>query len=612
MDYKKVATEIIEASGGKDNITNHLHCATRLRLEMADLSKVDMEKLKSISGVMGVVHKSGQIQIIIGDEVRYLYPFIEELVTTNTTNTGSGKNKNKAAAVMESMAGIFAPIIPVIAGAGLLKTFLTICTQLNWLADTSDTYQILYIAADAVFSFIPLLLAYSAAKTLKTNIMLALTITASLFYPTILDAVAAGTEYMYFLGIPVRIVNSASTVIPILLSVWLLKYVYNFIDKLMPKPLKMFFTSFLVLLIMIPIQLIVFAPLGSYLGEILMQGLSILINSSKLISGAIIGGLWIPLVVTGMHHGVIPLLFQEIASNGYTILMPATNMANVALAASVVGVLLRTKNTRMKEVSGASTPSALMGITEPGIYGVMIKYKSCLIGTMAGGAVGGAYIVLTNAVQYFFGGLGVFTPLMNLGNPKFMHHVIATVLSFAVSLVIVLFSFKESKEDEKVNQTDKTTFSETERVMSPLKGEAMPLEMVDDQVFKEGLMGQGIAIKPTEGKIFAPFDGRVSAVTPTKHAIGLTSENGVELLIHIGMDTVNLKGEKFTVLKNEGDPFKKGEVLLEFDMDSIKKSGYSLITPIVITNAANYEDVRIIDSKKSNKINNNTEIFQVN
>lgn len=614
MDYKEMAKSIIMAVGGKNNVTHHYHCATRLRLNINDLNKVDYEKLDSISGVSGVVTKSDQVQIIIGDEVRYVYPFVEEMIPLEDADLIPSKKTNKKkglSSAMEAMAGIFAPIIPIIAGAGLLKTFLTICTQLHWLSDASDTYQILYIAADTVFTFIPILIAYSAAKAMKTNIMLALTITAALFYPTILNAISAGTEYMYFLGIPVKIVDSSSTVIPILLAVFVLKYVYSFVDRLMPKALKMFFTSFIVLLIMIPLTLILFAPLGSYFGVILMKGLTVLINSSKLISGAIIGAFWIPLVVTGMHHGVIPLLFQEIASTGSTILMPATNMANVALAASVVGVLVRSKNMKMKTIAAAATPSGLMGITEPGIYGVMIKYKSALIGTMVGGAVGGAYIVMTDAVQYFFGGLGVFTPLMNLGNPKFFQHVIATVLSFAVSFIIVALTFKESQDDivEK-DENDKFEGAKKQFVKSPLSGQIIPLIDVEDEVFSSGAMGQGIAIEPNEGKIYAPFDGRVSAITPTKHAIGLTSESGVEVLIHVGMDTVNLQGKYFHITKNEGERFNKGEVLLEFDIAKIREAGYPVTTPVIVTNYKNYDTVQINDSVKN--IDKTATIFEIN
>lgn len=447
VDYNKLAKDIIANVGGKDNIKDHLHCATRLRLVLEDNTKVDRDVLNALDGIMGVVDNGEQLQMIIGTSVGSLYEIVAELVPlkTETVHEKPKREKNKVAAAMEMMAGIFAPIIPIIAGSGLLKTLLTICIQLGWMTEASETYQILYIAADAVFKFIPIVLAYSAAKTFKTNIIIALTLTAAMFYPTLTNASAEGIEYLHlFGGIPVKVVDASSTVIPVLLTIWLLKYVYDFVERLIPEVLRTFLTSFVVLPVMLVIELTVFVPLGSYLGILLMNGLEVLIGASKLVSGAVIGALWIPLVVTGMHHGVIPLLFQEIASNGYTILMPATNMANVALAASVAAVLVKSKDQRTKAIAAAATPSGCMGITEPGIYGIMIKYRGCLLATMVGGAIGGAYIVVTGAVQYFFGGLGVFTPLMNLGTDKFIHHVIATVLAFAVSFIIAYVTFKDA------------------------------------------------------------------------------------------------------------------------------------------------------------------------
>lgn len=451
MDYQQTASQIIELAGGKDNINGHLHCATRLRLIIKDKSKADFEAIKGLDGIMGIVDSGDQTQIIIGTEVDKVYAEVEALVpltgTSEQPESAAKPKRGKAAQAMASMAGIFAPIIPAIAGSGLIKTLLTVLVQLGVMTDASETYQILYIAADSVFKFLPIVLAYCAAETFKTNKIIAVILACGLFYPTLTNASAEGVEFLHVFGLPIKVVDSSSSVIPVLLTTFTLKYVYDAVDKVIPQALRMFFTPFVVLLVMIVIELVAFAPLGSYLGAILMQGMEALINASKLVSGAVIGAFWIPLVVTGMHHGVIPLLFQELATNGSTILMPATNMANVALAATVIAVMVRTKSDRVRSIAAAAAPSGAMGITEPGIYGIMIKYKACIIATMVGGAVGGAFVVMTGAVQYFFGGLGVFTPLMNLGSPYFVQQLIATLLSFGIAFAITFVMFKDDPAD---------------------------------------------------------------------------------------------------------------------------------------------------------------------
>ena len=449
MNYQETARDIVELAGGKDNIAGHLHCATRLRLILKNKELADYDGIKQLPGIMGIVDGGDQTQIIIGTEVDKVYAEVERLVPLSgeRAEVPSKPERGRAAQVMASFAGIFAPIIPAIAGAGLIKTLLTVLVQLGVMTDASETYQILYIAADSVFKFLPIVLAYNAAEAFKTNKILAVILASALFYPTLTNASAEGIEYLHVFGLPVKVVDSSSSVIPILLTTFTLKYVYDAVDKVVPPALRMFFTPFVVLLFMTIIELVAFAPLGSYLGAILMQGMSALINASKLVSGAVIGALWIPLVITGMHHGVIPLLFQEIATNGSTILMPATNMANCALAATVIAVMVRTKSANVRSIAAAAAPSAAMGITEPGIYGIMIKYKPCVIATMAGGAVGGAFVVMTGAVQYFFGGLGVFTPILNIGSPHFLKMLIATVLAFAVSFGITFVMFSDESDD---------------------------------------------------------------------------------------------------------------------------------------------------------------------
>lgn len=592
-----MSLKIIDGIGGKKNINSHYHCMTRLRINIKDPSKLDMKKLREIEGVLGTAFSSDTLQLVIGNAVHSLYPIFNEIVPTsneNVENSSSKKvKKGKVSAVLESIAGIFGPIIPCIAGAGIFKTVLLILTTLHLISDTTETYKLLYIGADVVFYFLPFLIAYSAAKVFKTDILLSIAITSALFYPTILDALSKGTQYMHLLGVPVKIVNSASSVIPVILSVWLLKYVYKFIDKLIPDVLKLFLTPFFTLIIMVTIELVLFAPLGSYLGTGMAAVITYLVTHAKLLTGLVLGGLWIPLVVTGMHHAIVPLIFQELATNKATILMPLTNMANIALAGGVMAVYLKTKNQKLKAIAGSAVPSVALGITEPGIYGVAIENRKVFYGTILGGAIGGAYITSFNVVQYIFGGLGIFTPLLNLANPKLIHYIIATVLSFLISFIFSYITHKDAatSSENLDNKPFNTPLNKNYQIKSPLIGNLVSLKDVPDKLFSQEVMGKGVAIEPTRGEIICPFDGTVEVVANTKHALGLKSSEGVDLIIHIGIDTVKLDGKYFNIKVSQGDKVKAGDLLGTFDIAKIREKGYSLITPIVITNTADYVDV---------------------
>jgi len=592
MDKKELAEKIVQELGGKENILQSWHCITRLRFNVADEEKVNLDGLKALGSVMGAQYQNGQFQVIIGNKVAEVY---EEVSQVLGSLESSGKNqpvkrKHVIDAVFDIISGIFAPILPAIVGAGLLKGVLSLIIACKLMAPADSGYVVLNMIADAPFYFLPFLVAFSSARKFKTNEFLAVTIAGVIMYPTIIQYAASGeVASLSLLGLKIPMINYSSTVIPIILGVFLMSYIYKAVDRVVPDVLKVIVTPLVVLFTDAVLVLVVVAPLGSYVGVYVQLFFSYLYQIAGPLAGALLGGLMPLIVITGMHYAFFPSTFLNFSKLGYdTILLPLNLVGNMAQTGAALGVAVKTKDFKMKSLAFSTTVSAFFGITEPAIYGVTLKLKKPFYAALAGGAVGGG-IYGTFAVKAFsfsVPGITALPSYVEHGTKNFMFALLGIGCSFAVAFILTLFSNIENKES-------------TMEIGSPLAGKVVPLSEVPDRTFAEGIVGQGVGILPSEGIVKAPFHGIVSAVTDSRHAIGLTSDQGVELLVHIGIDTVSLDGDGFELLVKEGQTVKKGDILLSFDMEKIKNAGFDLISPVLITNTPVYDAVKGVLTKET-------------
>lgn len=601
MTSKELATQIVEAMGGSDNISQSWHCITRLRFNFKDKNKIDNEKIKKLEGVMGAQFQSGQYQVIIGSEVSNVFAELSGLVEETADSTESNAHGNILEIIFDVISGIFTPLLPAITGGGLLKGLMALMVALNVMSETSSNYQVLNFIADAPFHFLPFLIAFSAAKKFKTDPSLAIALAGTLMYPQLM-AFAAGGEVtsLKFLGMSIPMNSYASTVLPIILGVWLLSYVNKYMTKLVPKSLKIIFVPLLTLVVTAPLVLMFIAPLGNYIGVYLEMFFSMLFNVAGPFAGLLMGGLMPLIVITGMHYAFFPGTFASFDKVGFDVmLLPMNFVANMAQAGAVLGVFLKTKDKTMKQLSFSTFLPAVFGITEPAIYGVTMKLKKPFYASLAGGAIGGAIFGLFGVKTFAFAVPGIMSlpTYLDKGSNNFMMAIVGLAASFTVSLVLSLL-FNYEQQAEKVVETQVSSQASHLHqhegpidIVSPLVGEAIDLEAVPDATFADGLVGKGLAILPHEGTVYAPFDGTVAMLTPTNHAIGLMSDKGVELLIHIGLETVNLNGEGFTLLVEEGQVIKTGDKLIDFDLEALQAKGINMISPIIVTNSTQYLDV---------------------
>lgn len=604
MNYENLAKEILKNVGGEENVSNLTHCATRLRFNLKNLSKANTEVIKKIKGVMGVVDKGAQYQIIIGSDVASVYKEILKLgdFQSSASKNDSGNEKKGLANVFDIIAGIFTPILPPLTAAGMLKALLVLATTFGLMSKEGQTYYILSFMADAIFFLFPVALGYTAAVKFKCNPFMGLLMGGIMIHPN-WTALVNAKEAVTLFGLPVKLVTYTSSVIPIILVVWVMSYVENFADKISPKAIKFFSKPLITILIMGPLALIALGPIGSILGDGLANVVTAVNNIAPWSIPMIIGGVSPLLVLVGMHYALFPLSFNDLALKGSeNILGPGMLVSNIAQGAAVLSVSLKTKNKDLKQLAGSSGLTALLGITEPAMYGVTMRLKKPLIAVCTGGALAGLYIGLMGVVRYSSGAPGLASIAIFIGeNPmNIIHALIGCGIAFVSSFVLTwIIGFEdpsnegEEIEDETLEEVavDKAPLMNKIIIASPLNGEIVPLTDVKDETFASEMMGKGIAINPTEGKVVSPINGTVQMIFKTKHAIGLKSEDGAEILIHIGMDTVQLDGKHFTAHVKDGDKVKVGDTLVEFDMDAIKKEGYELVTPVIITNTMEYLEI---------------------
>ena len=605
MKYEKLAKDIIANVGGKENVNRITHCITRLRFKLKDESKANTEILKNMDGIVTVVKSGGQYQVVIGQHVPDVYDDLVSVGGFAVASEEESKEKlNPFNAFIDIVSGVFQPLLGILCATGMIKGLNAILISSKLLESSSSTYMVLNAIADCLFYFFPIFLGFTAAKKFKLNQFIGMAIGASLVYPTI-SGVAGQTLDFFGITMVMPVSGYASTVIPIILSAYIASKVEKVLKKAIPDIVKSFLVPFFTLLFVVPLTFMAIGPVATWAANILGIVTMSIYNFSPVVAGLFLGAFWQVFVMFGLHWGLIPIAMNNLAILGNDPVLATVMAVSFAQTGVVIAIMAKTKDKKLKSLCIPATISGLFGVTEPAIYGITLPRKkpfvlSCIIGAITGGIIG-----LFGSKSYSVGAMGIFA-LPSYINPNgvdkgFYGFVLAMVVGLVLGFIAMFVMYKDDVNDikEDINQ-DKTKVIDLiskEIIVSPLKGEVMPLEMIKDEVFSKGLLGKGIAIEPSEGKVVSPVNGVVTTLFPTYHAIGITSDKGAEILIHIGMDTVQLEGKCFTPKVAQGDRIKVGQLLLEFDIKGIKEAGFQVTTPVIITNSDNYLDVIETDKK---------------
>ncbi|WP_275399480.1 beta-glucoside-specific PTS transporter subunit IIABC [Enterococcus faecium] len=590
MDYREVGRNVLQQVGGKENVVSLTHCATRLRFELKDKRKADTKALEKTLGVISVVDSGGQYQVVIGNEVQTAFKEIQKEVGTSIKKGPSSDNQESIISRLISVISTtFTPMIPAITGAGMVKAILAVLTLTGVLSDSSQTYIILNTIADAAFYFMPVLLAYGAAIKFDVNPILAITVAGILLHPNISQLFSTG-DAVSFLGIPVLAADYAGSVLPIIFTVWIMSYVEPFADRISPSFIKFFTKPMLVFLIMGPLALVVIGPFGTLLNDLIAMGAEWINGKAAWLIPFLMGGLQPFLVVTGTAWAMTPIATMQLSSTGSEMINgPGMLASNIAQSGATFAVATKTKNKELKQLAVSTGITALMGITEPSLYGVTLKLKKPLVASMIGGAIAGLYAGLSGLVRYAFvsPGLAALPAFIGENPMNIVHAIITCVIAFVATFIIAyLIGF-----DDTSDESEQTAIAEAVIVENPVKGTVCPISEVNDAVFSKGLLGKGVAIHPEENSIYSPVEGEVITILESKHAIGLRSKEGIELLIHVGIDTVNLKGEPFEVFVKAGDQVSAGQLLINADFAAIRNAGYDDTVIVVVTNSENYAGI---------------------
>ncbi|WP_018930646.1 beta-glucoside-specific PTS transporter subunit IIABC [Gracilibacillus lacisalsi] len=626
MKYEELAKDIIEHVGGKENVKSVVHCVTRLRFKLKDEEKAHTEILEGMDDVVTVMRSGGQYQVVIGNHVPDVYKAVQHVGGFESQEEPEEDDEGEKQSIfnkfVDIISGIFAPTLGVLAATGMIKGFNALFLSLGLYPDTSGIYNILQAVGDALFYFFPVFLGLTAMKKFNGNQFVGMAIGAALVYPAMsnLDAgdplytLFTGTMFespvhITFLGIPVILMTYSSSVIPIILATFVASKLEKWLTKVIPDVVKTFLVPFFTLLIIVPLTFIVIGPIATWLGLFLGNASNWIFGVSPLIAGIILGGLWQVFVMFGLHWGFVPIGINNLAVAGSDYILAYISATSLATTGVVLGIMVKTKQQNIKTLSIPAAISSLFGVSEPAIYGITLPLKRPFILTLITSAVGGGIMALMNTKVYMMGGLGIFGIPSKIGpdglDIGFWGGIVAMVTNLILGFILAyLFGLK--KESEEVSNTneltkDNHTNKDNHEIASPLSGKVISLSDVEDAAFSSGALGKGIAIDPTEGKLVAPVTGKVSALFPTNHAIGITDEQGTEILIHIGLDTVQLEGKFFEAHVAQGDKVEKGQVLIDFDIDEIKKAGFSVTTPIVLTNLAPQSKLKTAEIKQLNQ-----------
>lgn len=605
MNNKELAKVIIENVGGESNIKQLSHCFTRLRFTLSDDSKANTKVLESTQGISGVVTKGGQFQVVIGSEVSNVFREINNLIdiTEDEFELGNTEKKEKLTffdKFVDIIQGIFTPILAPLTAAGMLKAVLAVIVAFKWVDKASSTYQVINFMADATFYFLPILLANSAAKKFKCNPYLAMMLAGMLLHPNFTTMVAAAKEggmAVTIFGLPIYNATYSSSVIPIILGVYLMSKVEPIADKISPKAIKFFTRPLITMFVVGVATLCVLGPIGYIISNFIATCVNTLNSYVGWLVPTVMGIVMPLLVMTGTHHSITPIGINNRMTMGYdTIVYPGQLASNVAQGAAALAVSIKTKNSELKQLCSATGITAVCGITEPVLFGVTMKIRTTLIASMIGGGVGGLFLGVLGIKNFSGGSPGLLTLPSYISTDAPMSNFYlacaGAAIAFVVSFAVSYFLYKEKKDDviESTNSNVSTTVSDI--LIQPIKGDVQDLSEVKDETFSKELMGKGAAIVPVEGKVYSPVDGEVFNIFRTKHAISLKSDNGADIIIHVGLDTVKLEGKYFEALVKNGDHIKKGDLLLEFDIEKIKSEGYDLTTPVVIVNANDFKSIK--------------------
>ncbi|WP_299092315.1 beta-glucoside-specific PTS transporter subunit IIABC [uncultured Metabacillus sp.] len=606
--YESLALEIVNNIGGSDNVSTLTHCMTRLRFVLNNNDKADREAFKTLDGVINVIESGGQFQVVIGTHVEEVYEEVIKYIKSYSDSDLKSSKKEKVSVLdklIDFVSGTFSPLVPAIAGAGMIKALLALLVLFNLVSRESQTYYVVSFIADAAFYFLPFLLAYSAASKLKCNPVLAMVLAGILIHPNFIQLNTAG-EDVHLFGIPMRLVSYGSSVIPILLIVWAQSYIERGVKKIIPDAIKIIFVPMITIFVTAIIALTVLGPLGSFVGDYMARGFEFLGSYGSWLIIFLVATLWPLLVMFGIHHSIVPLSLAQITTLGYeNILGPGAIISNISQGVAALVVGWRTKDQSLKQIANTGGITGLMGITEPALYGVNLPKKYPLYAAMIGGASGGLYAGLMGVSRYATGASGIPAIPLYVGENiwNLYNILIASVITAVVTAVVTYFlSLKFEKETPRQIENSKeikTITIDSTTITNPIKGQVVSLKDVKDDAFASEIMGKGIAIEPSEGKVIAPFNGEIVSLFPTKHAIGLLSDDGVEILIHVGLNTVELNGKYFESYVEQGHRVTKGQTLLTFELEKIKQEGYVTQTPIIVTNTHNYSDVLVKNSNQN-------------
>lgn len=620
MKYEQLAKDIIANVGGKENVNSVVHCITRLRFKLKDEGKANTDVLKNMDGVVTVMKSSGQYQVVIGNHVSDVYKAVVEVGgfhTQESVKADDGDSKGKSNFI-DIVSGIFTPLLGVLAATGMIKGFNALFLALGWLEKTTGTYQILNVVGDSLFYFLPIFLGYTAIKKFGGSPFIGMAIGASLVYPSLASLKAgdplytlfAGTMFespihITFLGIPILLMSYASSVIPIILATFFGAKVEKWFKKVIPDVVKVFLVPFFTLLVVVPITFLVIGPIATWAGQLLGQGTVWIYELSPLVAGAFLGSFWQVFVIFGLQWGFVPVFYNNLATRGADPILAMSFAASFAQIGAVLAVWMKTRDRKLKTLSIPAFISGIFGVTEPAIYGVTLPLKRPFIMSCIAAGVGGAIMGGMGSQTYMAGGLGVFGIASKIHpeeglNTGFWGAIIAMLAAFILGFLLVYLSGLGKGKDKSKAPGEATVATQTSDrveagvkvenhiIFSPLSGEVKALSEIKDEAFASGALGTGIAIDPAEGKLFAPASGIVTALFPKKHAIGIQTDQGVELLIHIGMDTVQLAGKYFTAHVEQDAHVEQGQLLIEFDIAAIKAAGFIMTTPIIVTTSDDY------------------------
>lgn len=609
--YEELAKFIVEKVGGKENINSLTHCITRLRFQLADEGKADEQALKNADGIVTVMKSGGQFQVVIGNHVPYVYADVCEAAGIKEENEESKETEKKGAfnKLIDIISGCFQPILGPLCAAGIVKGLNAVLLLILGAGfKASGTYLILNAIGDSVFYFLPVILGYSAARKFNVQPLIGMLIGATMCYPAIQKSTlqAAGEAlgslpmigdyYTKFIGIPFVAGDYTSSVVPVLVVVAFAGKVQKLAKKYIPEVIQNFFVPFTVLIVSVPAGLLVIGPVVSVITDFLSQIFAGLYSFSAVLTAMVVGMLWQVLVIFGLHWAIIPISIMNMTNLGYDTVIAGSFGCSFATTAAIVAMFLKIKNKKRKALAASAAISGICGVTEPAIYGFALPEKIPFICSLIGSGIGGAVLGFFGTKKYSMGGLGIFG-IPNYLNPTgtgesgLVGVLLGIGIAAVVAFVLTTILWKDKSEEEEGPKEKASADIKQETILSPMAGTTIPLEQVKDEAFSQGILGRGIAVRPLDGEVYAPFTGTVETLFPTKHAIGLVSDKGCELLIHIGFDTVKLEGRHFTAHVKQGDHVVKGQKLLSFDKEQMEKEGYVLDTPVIVTNFDQYADI---------------------